>query len=380
MKAHVLSDERLVGQAGRFVWLSIDAEREQNAGFLSKFPTSGYPTFYVVEPEAEEPVLKWYGSAGVKQLQRLLDDGLLALAASAGAGPESALARADRLNAAGKGDEAASAYREALKQGGRSWSRRPRAVESLVAALLQADRAEECAAAALAEGPALPQGSSRAQALANGLSCALEAEGHPPWRAPALEKLEPLVRAAARAPGLLADDRAGLLEVLSQARAEAGDAPGAKAAAGRLWRLLEAEARRTSSAELRASLDSYRVAAALALARPALAVPALSSSEKALPDDYNPPYRLAILYREMGRDGDALAAADRALAKAYGPRKLRIYDVKASILERAGDRTALEATLAEAVAHAGSLPEVQVKGGVRRLLETMRERLEKVRG
>src|SRR6266545_2210145 len=110
MKAHVLSDERLVGQAGRFVWLSIDAEREQNAGFLSKFPTSGYPTFYVVDPEAEEPVLKWYGSAGVKQFQRLLDDGLLALAAAAG--PESALARPDRLNAAGKGDEAASAYRE----------------------------------------------------------------------------------------------------------------------------------------------------------------------------------------------------------------------------------------------------------------------------
>lgn len=380
MKAHVLSDERLVRQAGRFVWLSVDAEREVNAGFLSKFPTSGYPTFYVVDPASEEPVLKWYGSAGVKQFQRLLDDGLLALKAAAGAGPESALARADRLNAAGKSEEAAAAYREALKQGGKSWGRRPRAVESLVMALLEAGRGEECARAALSEGRALPAGSSRAQALMNGLSCALDAEGAPPWRAEALRRLEPLVRRAAETPDLLADDRAGLLEVLGRARAEAGDRVGARAAAGRLWRLVEGEGRRTRSAELRASLDSYRVAAALGLEKPALAVPALSASEKALPDDYNPPYRLAILYREMGRDADALAAADRALSRAYGPRKLRVYDLKASVLERGGDRAALEATLEEAVGYAGSLPEAQVKGGVRGLLTRMRERLEKARG
>jgi tetratricopeptide (TPR) repeat protein len=316
----------------------------------------------------------------VKQLERLLDDGLLALRAAGGPGPDAALARADRLNAAGKAEEAAAAYREALARGGPSWRRRPRAVESLVMALLLADRSEECAAAALREGSALPAGSSRASALSSGLSCALDAEGGPAWRAPAIRRLEPLVRQASRTPGLLADDRAGLLEVLARAREEAGDARGARAAAQRLWRLLEAEARRTPSAELRASLDSYRVSAALTLARPALAVPALSASEKALPDDYNPPYRLAILYREMGRQGDAVAAADRALSKAYGPRKLRIYDVKASALEREGNRAALEATLAEAVAYAGSLPEVQVRGAVRRLVERMRERLEKARG
>jgi hypothetical protein len=249
-----------------------------------------------------------------------------------------------------------------------------------VVALLLADRAEECAAAALSEGAVLPAGSSRANALANGLSCALDAEGDPPWRAPAVRKLEPLVRDASRIPDLLADDRAGLLDVRARAREQAGDASGARAVAQRLWRLLEAEARRTPSAELRASLDSYRVSAALALSRPALAVPALRASEKALPDDYNPPYRLAILYREMGRDGDAVAAADRALSRAYGPRKLRIYDLKASALEHQRDRAALEATLAEAVAYAGSLPEVQVQGGVRRLVERMRARLEKARG
>jgi thioredoxin-like negative regulator of GroEL len=378
MKASVLSDARLVRQAGRFVWLSIDAERERNAAFLEAFPTTSYPTFLVIDAASGQPVLRWYGSASVRQLERLLDDALVALRAAGGAGPEAALARADRLHAAGKAEEAAAAYREALAAGGPSWLRRPRAAESLVAALLAADRAEDCAAVALAEGPGLPEGSSRAWALTNGLSCALDAEGGPPWRGPALDKLEPLVRDAARTRDLLADDRAGILEVLSRAREEAGDARGARDAARRLWTLLEAEARRAPSVELRASLDSYRVGAALALKRPGLAVPALRASERALPDDYNPPYRLAILYREMGRQDAALAAADRALARAYGPRKLRVYDAKAASLARKGDRAGLEATLAEAVAFAGTLPPVQVQG-LRRLVEGMRARLEKAR-
>jgi len=63
MRAHVLSDARLVKQAGRFVWLSVDAERDRNAAFLEAFPVQGYPTFLVVDPAAEKPVLRWPGSA-----------------------------------------------------------------------------------------------------------------------------------------------------------------------------------------------------------------------------------------------------------------------------------------------------------------------------
>ena len=48
----------------------------------------------------------------------------------------------------------------------------------------------------------------------------------------------------------------------------------------------------------------------------------LQASERDLPDDYNPPARLATAYKAMRRWDEALAASDRALAKAYGPRKL----------------------------------------------------------
>jgi hypothetical protein len=79
----------------------------------------------------------------------------------------------------------------------------------------------------------------------------------------------------------------------------------------------------------------------------------------------------------MGRTAEALAAADRALSRAYGPRKLRIYDAKAGIQERAGDRAGQRATIEEAVAFAAALPEAQA-GRVRRTVEQMKAKLEKL--
>ena len=56
---------------------------------------------------------------------------------------------------------------------------------------------------------------------------------------------------------------------------------------------------------------------------------------------------------------EALAAADRALARAYGPRRLRVLDVKASILEARGDRAGAKAVLEDAVAFGAALPPAQ---------------------
>ena len=86
------------------------------------------------------------------------------------------------------------------------------------------------------------------------------------------------------------------------------------------------------------------------------ATEALQQSEKELPNDYNPPARLALVYREMGRLDDALAAVDRALTKVYGPRKLRVLETKASIFAKKGDAAAQKQTLTAAVAHAKALP------------------------
>ncbi len=357
MRAYVLPDARLARHAGQFVWLSIDTENPENAAFLARFPVDVWPTFLVIDPRQEKPLLKWLGSATAAQLDRLLQDTAGRGPARGGAG--ATLARADRANAEGRLEEAVAAYRQALAQGGLAWPRRGRAVESLVLAQAAAGRLEACAATARREAPRLTRGTSFANVAGSGLSCAISAPPEATWRSSALAALEPLVREALALPGLLADDRAGLYEGLTGARAAQGDEAGARLLAERWWSFLEGERRRAASPEARAALDSARVTAALALGDPARALPALETSERDLPRDYSPPARRAYVLRELGRLAEARTAVEQALAKAYGPRKLKIYLLAASIMERQRDRASLAATLDQAVAFAQSLPAPQ---------------------
>ena len=70
-----------------------------------------------------------------------------------------------------------------------------------------------------------------------------------------------------------------------------------------------------------------------------------------------------------------LAASDRALALAYGPRRLGILRTRAGIQAESGDRAAARATLESAVAEAQALPAGQVSA---RTLGALRLELEKL--
>jgi len=205
-----------------------------------------------------------------------------------------------------------------------------------------------------------------------GLACATEAPEDAPWRAAAIAGLEPLVLESLALDSVLADDRSSAYEMLMDLRRSRGDEPGALEMAQAWMRFLEAEAGKAPTPEARAAFDSHRVGAALALGDPARAVPALLASERDLPGDYNPPARLAVLYREMGQYDEALAASQRALDRAYGARKLRIYDTRASIFTKAGDAAAAKRTLEEALRFADTLPAGQRPG---RLIEQLRKKL-----
>ena len=82
----------------------------------------------------------------------------------------------------------------------------------------------------------------------------------------------------------------------------------------------------------------------------------LEASERDLPDDYNPPARLAVAYTASKRYDEALAASDRALARAYGPRKILILSNRADTYAAKGDAAAAKMTLQEALTFAQSLP------------------------
>jgi tetratricopeptide (TPR) repeat protein len=361
MRAHVFTDAALAKHAGRFVWLSIDTENTENAGFLERYPFEAVPTFQVLDPRTERVAYRWLGAVDAARLVERLDEAEIALreGGAEGGDAQRLYARALALDGAGRKREAAAGYEEALGAGALDEATRARAVEALVTDLAGIGRREDCVRRAIELGPTLPAGVSRANVALAGLDCAASLDEGAPGRAEAEATLEARAREALGFPGLLDDDRAGLYSALVDARERRGDDRGKQAVALELLTFLDEQARGAPSVEARAALDGFRVSAALAAGDPARALPFLEASERDLPRDYNPPARQAVVLRELGRHDEALAASDRALARAYGPRKLAIYDGRATIFERRGDRAAARAILEEALAYAAALPESQ---------------------
>jgi thiol-disulfide isomerase/thioredoxin len=347
----VLKDPALARHADRFVWLSVDTEREVNTAFLQRYPVESWPTLFVLAPSSGDPVLTWVGTATVPQLERLFDDAERALSAG-GEGLEAELAAADRAAAAGDKAAAAATLAKLLHVAPPEWPRRGRALESLTTALYGLADHERCAQAARVHAPGLQRGPSFANSVAMGLACAGSAPRETAWRAETVRELEPLGWQAVSLPTVLADDRSGLYEMLCELRAEAGDAAGAHNCAASWLAFLEREAAATCTPSERAVFDAHRVLAALALGEPQRAVPALLQSEKDLPGDYNAPARLALLYRAQKRYVDAIAASDRALATVYGPRKFGVMEQKAKTLAESGDAAGARALLGQVKAEA----------------------------
>jgi hypothetical protein len=374
MRAYVLTDRSLTRQAGRFVWLSINTEKPGNAPFLQKYPVQAWPTYFVIDARTEKAALRWVGGATVAGLQKLLDEGRQAVAP----GPsrlDATLAEADRLYGEGKNREAARAYENVLSLAPSGWPQYGRTVESLLFALTVAQENDACARAAREAFPRLGHTPSAADVAASGLSCALELPKDRAGRPELVSELERDTRAALADPRIVmsADDRSGMYQALIDARDDAGD-PAGKDELIRKWSaFLDGEAARARTAEERAVFDSHRLSAYLALGTPEKALPMLEASERSLPNDYNPPARLAIAYKAMGRYDDALAASDRALARAYGPRKLGILRVRAEIFEARKQPAAARRTLKEAIAEAERMPPGQRSD---RTIAALKRRLE----
>jgi len=329
MRATVLTDAALAKHAGRFVWLSIDTEDEKNAAFLDRYPWEAVPTFEVLDGKTEKIAYRWIGAVDAPELVRRFDES------------ESAFRRTDA--------EAAAL---------------PSSPDAAVLALSMDGKDEECAKRALLLLPDLPRNGVKANVASTGLDCAFGASEDAPWRAAALVTLEAAVRDALKYDGLLDDDRSGLYGTLVDARDRQKDEAGGKATALLWLDWLDAQARSAPSPEARAALDGYRVSAALRAGAPERALAAIQASERELPKDYNPPARLAVVLRELGRYDEALAASDRALSRVYGPRKLTLLDARATILEKKGDAAGAKATLEQALAYAATLPKSQRPKGM----------------
>jgi tetratricopeptide (TPR) repeat protein len=360
MRAFVFTDPALAKDASRFVWLSIDTEKKQNAAFTAKYPVNVWPSFYVIDPKSEKIVMRWVGGATVAQLEKLFIQA--ERAGTGGAkGTAETLARADALYSAGRYADAAPVYREALAKMPATSPDYSRGADALLWSLATTKQKKECALFARQALEKLRTGPSAANLAGVGLDCALAIPEGDAARTEAIAALEKEARALianSRVP-MAADDRSALYGSVVDAREDAKDAEGRKKAANEWVAYLDAEAAKAKTPEQLTALDPNRLNAFEAAGQIERAIPMLEKSAKAFPDDYNPPARLAYVYLKLQRYDDALAASDTALSKVYGPRKIRVWLVRADIYIAKGDVPGARRTLQEAMAYDETLPASQ---------------------
>jgi tetratricopeptide (TPR) repeat protein len=359
MKAFVFTDKKLAGQADKFVWLAIDSENSKNARALKLYPVSALPTFFVVSPGDEKVARRWVGGMNVTQVASFLDEGASVARGAGDAG--GSLAAADRLYGDGKYAEAAPLYQEAIAAAPASWPEYSRAAEALLYSLSSTDKYEEGARFAEQALPKLTGTPSELTAAATGLDCALSLPAEHPQRRAWAQEFERQVSRLVEDPRIqvAVDDRSGAYGSLVEAFKDRGDTVAAQLAAERWAGLLERASLAASTPQQRTVFDSHRLGAYRELHQPERAIPMLQQSEKDFPDDYNPPYRLSIAYTDLKRWDEAVAASDRALARAYGPRKVLILRMRSDLMTAKGDAAGAREAIVEAIRTTEALPPEQ---------------------
>lgn len=377
MRAYIWTDKALTRHAGRFVWLSLDFEKPQNAAARKQLGISAFPTLYVVDPSDGHVAIRWLGAASLPQLERLFDDGELAVNGGAKGPALEALVAADRAYGAEKFAEATAHYRRALDAAPEGWPGYGRAVESFMFAFMQADSAMAMLRLADQVWPKVRGTPHSAVVAALALDAAVQLPDSVPGRGDWLARYETACREVLKDPNvpLVGDDRSGLYFSLEGAREAVHDSLGQRALMEEHIAMLEREAAAAADAEQRGVYDSHRLSLYIALGRPEAAVPMLEQARKALPDDYNPPQRLATAYKAMQKWPEALAASDAALKLAYGPRQFLVLNTRADIQLGMADTTAAKATLTDALAKAEKMPEGMKSPGT---IRQLRGRLEKL--
>ncbi len=361
MRAYTWTDQALSRHAGRFVWLSLDMEQAKNAPARKQIGIRAFPTLYVLDPNDGHVAIRWLGGASVAQLERLFDDGELAVLGGARGPALESLVAADRAYGADQYAAACNGYLAALAAAPADWPARGRCIESLLFAYSQADSGEASLRLADTEWPRARGSVTSALVAGSALDAATGLPAAHPRRTEWLARYEAACREvlADRSLALVGDDRSGLYFSIEGAREAVGDSTGMRASQERHVAMLEDEARRATSAEQRAVYDSHRLSLYLELGRPHDAIAMLEQSQRDFPLDYNPPQRLATAYKAMKQWPEALAASDRALAHAYGPRQFLVLNTRADIQLGMGDTPAASATLTDALARAQAMPEGQ---------------------
>ena len=365
MKQIVMIDPSLAPFLDRFVWLEVDTDRPVNAPLLARLDVDVWPTFYVLSPEGEAVQARHLGAASIAQLRELLEQGeaghqdAMAAAGKLPAGSPLALVRAgDR--AAAKGDRAAAdkAYGEALASAPQGWPHTADVLVKQIAARFRGGDKAGCAELGMKEAARAGQGktASVTDFAYYADECAAEL-GEAPARL-LRGKLMDAVRAAVDAPdaALSIDDQSDALVRLRELADKLGDAKSARATAVRQRDLLDRAVAEAATAYGRMTYVWPRSEVYVYLGEGEKLVPDLEKLAADLPEEYDPPYRLAWVSLQIGKLDQAQAAAERAARMIYGPRKGRALTLLADIQKARGDVKAERAARHAVVDYYASLP------------------------
>ena len=292
MKAE-LQDASLTRYAGRFVWLELDFDRPGNQPFIARNHIEYTPTLLIVDPHDEHVIAKQLGGLALPEMKGFLD------------------------NAADPG--------------------------RALAAQLWTMKANDpkCAELALANAPKMKRDASFARVVLAAMRCSDPAS--PSWKT-----VESLAIEAIDSPATLRDHRFQIYQQF-MAKARAGNDHATLQKWGDRW-LAEIASIKPADDDERSALDVARDDAASLLEQPERVIPALIESERAMPDNYNAPLRLAQMQLDAKHYDEAIAAVDRGLQHVTGPLgRMWLLETKGEAQEAKGDRAAALRTLDEAL-------------------------------
>lgn len=342
MRNFVFTDPLLAPLAQRFVYLSIDTDLPRNADFVARFPISSWPTFLMLDVSGAEDggrvVARYSGTLTAAEFSAQLTE----------AAAQAPLAEADAASMDGRLAAAAGLYaREAARKNEKTL---PRARLGQIQALHRLGQYLACAELGDAVRAEVGWSAIATDFAANAANCLdnmTEFDTQVRLRRRLRHYLEGLVRDP-RAP-LMPDDRSdgyGTLVALADAL---GDFGGGDRYTEERLQVLESAAAQAKSPVEAATYDAHRLDCYRRFKRYAQAESMLLASQKVMPDDFNPPARLARLYLDMGRFQDALSSIDRALRLANGPARIAMLEFKSTIQHGLGQPRAALTTLEDAI-------------------------------
>jgi thiol-disulfide isomerase/thioredoxin len=339
MKSTVFMDKAMAPQADKFVWVSLDTDRETNAAAVAKMPLAAWPTFYVIG-EDESVLARFAGAASLAQFGAFLDAGLAARNATEGSAQ--ALLAAERALAVKDLATADTKLEAAIAAAPKDWSRLPDALVSWIHT--KRSRKDNLGCLTVAEKYIDQTGHAASVADFTGIAieCAADVLKADPstqarvdaFRQIAFAKLQTQFNDTG--PQLSIDDRSDAMTYARELQADTGHKEKALEIAQAQATMLEKAIQDAPDPTVAATYLYQLSEAYIALERPLEAVPTLQKYATALPAEYDPAMRLANVYVAAKRWEDAKLWADKALSLVYGPRKSRVLEIRATVAHEQG--------------------------------------------